>query len=70
LIKEWNIAHNELKIKDIIGKGRFSTVYRGYMHGDVAIKFLNMNYHSKDEKTLETFKLEVRTYDYADYIKI
>jgi len=69
-MKEWNVACNELKIKNMIGKGRFSTVYRSFYYGNAAIKYLNMNYHSKDEKTLETFKLEVRTYDYADYIKI
>jgi len=61
-MKKWDIAYNELKIKNMIGKGRFSTVYRGFWHGNIAIKFLNMNYHPKDEKTLEKFRSEVRTY--------
>lgn len=43
---------------EVIGTGRFGTVYRGQWHGDVAVKVLNMNY-LEDEKTLEQFKNEV-----------
>lgn len=57
-MREWDIPYDELKIGEPIGTGRFGTVYRGNWHGDVAIKVLNMDYLD-DEKTLETFKMEV-----------
>lgn len=58
-MREWDIPFDELKIGERIGTGRFGTVYRGYWHGNVAIKVLNMDYYSDDDKTLEAFKLEV-----------
>uniref|UniRef100_A0A0C9R1F0 KSR2_0 protein n=1 Tax=Fopius arisanus TaxID=64838 RepID=A0A0C9R1F0_9HYME len=61
-MREWEIPYDELKIGDPIGTGRFGTVYRGNWHGDVAIKVLNMDYYSDDDKTLEAFKLEVATF--------
>ncbi|XP_057665960.1 kinase suppressor of Ras 2 isoform X2 [Diorhabda carinulata] len=60
-MREWDIPYDELKMNDIIGTGRFGTVYRGQWHGDVAVKVLNVNY-LKDEKTLEQFKNEVSTF--------
>lgn len=57
-MREWDIPYDELKIGESIGTGRFGIVYRGNWHGDVAIKVLNMDYLD-DEKTLETFKMEV-----------
>lgn len=60
-MREWDIPFDELIIGDPIGDGRFGTVCRGYWHGDVAIKLLNMNYLD-DEKTLEQFKMEVATF--------
>lgn len=57
-MREWDIPYDELQIGDEIGAGRFGKVYRGYWHGDVAIKVLNMEYVN-DEKTLEQFKMEV-----------
>lgn len=60
-MREWDIPFDELKMNEIIGTGRFGTVYRGYWHGDVAVKVLNVNY-LKDEKTLEQFKNEVSTF--------
>lgn len=60
-MREWDIPFDELKIGEPIGTGRFGTVYRGNWHGDVAIKLLNMDYLD-DEKTLETFKMEVIMY--------
>lgn len=60
-MREWDIPYEELKMGDVIGTGRFGTVYRGYWHGDVAVKVLNMSYLS-DEKTLEQFKCEVSTF--------
>lgn len=57
-LREWDIPYHELKIGDVIGTGRFGTVFRGQWHGDVAIKVLNV----QDEKTLEHFRNEVATY--------
>lgn len=60
-MREWDIPFDELKMGEVIGTGRFGTVYRGQWHGDVAVKVLNVNY-LKDEKTLEQFKNEVSTF--------
>ena len=46
-----------------IGSGRFSTVHMGNWHGDVAIKFLDME-NLEDETTLEAFRLDVATFRY------
>ncbi|CAG9774043.1 unnamed protein product [Ceutorhynchus assimilis] len=54
-LKEWDIPYDELKMFKEVGTGRFGTVFRGYWHGDVAVKLLNV----KDDKTLEQFKMEV-----------
>lgn len=54
--QEWDIVFDELKIKSLIGKGRFSRVYRGFWHGDIAVKFYDMSF-SEDE-ALRTFRLE------------
>jgi len=60
-IREWDIPYEELKILDKIGSGRFSTVHKGHWHGDVAIKFLDME-NLEDETTLEAFRLDVATF--------
>ena len=60
-IREWDIPFEELKISDRIGSGRFSTVHAGNWHGDVAIKFLDME-NVDDESTLEAFRLDVATF--------
>jgi len=60
-IREWDIPFEELKIGDKIGSGRFSTVHMGNWHGDVAIKFLDME-NTEDETTLEAFRLDVATF--------
>jgi kinase suppressor of Ras 2 len=60
-MREWDIPFEELKIGEVIGTGRFGTVYRGCWHGDVAVKVLNMSY-LKDEQTLEQFRNEVSTF--------
>ncbi|XP_024888059.1 kinase suppressor of Ras 2-like isoform X1 [Temnothorax curvispinosus] len=58
--QDWDIPYDELKIIKQIGKGRFATVHRGFWHGDIAIKVLNIfSFYSEDDKILETFKLEV-----------
>lgn len=59
-LREWDIPYDDLVHGEIIGKGRFGTVYSGNWHGQVAIKELHMDYVN-DEKTLEAFKAEVIT---------
>lgn len=66
-MREWDIPYDELKIGEPIGTGRFGTVYRGYWHGNVAIKVLNMDYYLDDDKTLEAFKLEVCINKYTSF---
>lgn len=60
-IREWDIPYEELRLGDKIGSGRFSTVHAGNWHGDVAIKFLDME-NLDDENTLEAFRLDVATF--------
>lgn len=60
-MREWDIPIDELQIGEVIGKGRFGTVCRGYWHGDVAIKLLNTD-ALDDEKILDQFKTEVSTF--------
>ena len=50
-----------MQVGDKIGIGRFSTVHAGNWHGDVAIKFLDME-NVDDESSLEAFKLDVATF--------
>lgn len=60
--KEWEIPFDELIIGDVIGTGRFGTVYRGQWHGAVAIKRFNMESGIDDKKYLESFRQEVATF--------
>jgi kinase suppressor of Ras 2 len=57
--KEWEIPFDELKIDDVIGTGRFGTVFRGQWHGAVAVKQLNMNAGIDIRRALEAFRQEV-----------
>ncbi len=52
------------RLLEQIGSGRFSTVHMGNWHGDVAIKFLDME-NLEDETTLEAFRLDVATFRWA-----
>lgn len=60
-MREWDIPYDELIIADVIGQGQFGTVCRGYWHGDVAIKLLDMSCVD-DQKMLELFRMEVTTF--------
>lgn len=66
-MREWDIPFDELNMGELIGKGRFGTVFRGNWHGDVAIKVLNMNYMD-DDKTFEVFKQEVTRFEWLDQL--
>ncbi|CAH0692057.1 unnamed protein product [Spodoptera exigua] len=59
-MKEWDIPYDELKLFEVIGTGRFGTVYRGSWHGAVAVKLLHVL--SDDCVPLDTFKHEVATF--------
>lgn len=57
--QEWEIPYEELTINEEIGNGKFGCdqVLKGYWHGDVAIKKLNMPKETlENEKTLELVK--------------
>ncbi|XP_026327693.1 kinase suppressor of Ras 2 [Hyposmocoma kahamanoa] len=61
-MKEWDIPYDELKLFEVIGKGRFGTVYRGSWHGAVAVKLLHVHSLHDDSVPLDTFKHEVATF--------
>ncbi|XP_034832035.1 kinase suppressor of Ras 2 [Maniola hyperantus] len=61
-MKEWDIPYDELKLFEVIGTGRFGTVYRGSWHGAVAVKLLHVNALSDHSVPLDTFKHEVATF--------
>lgn len=55
--EEWDILYEDLTLNDEIGSGRVGTVYKGYWHGDVAIRVIEINHN--DEEKLRAFKQEV-----------
>ncbi|KAG7308377.1 hypothetical protein JYU34_005574, partial [Plutella xylostella] len=61
-MKEWDIPYDELKLFEVIGTGRFGTVYRGSWHGAVAVKLLHVQALGDDVTPLDTFKHEVATF--------
>ncbi|XP_038220722.1 kinase suppressor of Ras 2 isoform X2 [Zerene cesonia] len=61
-MKEWDIPYDELKLYEVIGAGRFGTVYRGSWHGAVAVKLLHVHALSDHCAPLDTFKHEVATF--------
>uniref|UniRef100_A0A914BXZ3 Uncharacterized protein n=1 Tax=Acrobeloides nanus TaxID=290746 RepID=A0A914BXZ3_9BILA len=63
------IASSKIDIKELIGRGRFSEVYRGEHFGNVAVKFLSMD-HVEEEKQIEAFKQEVEEFKNARHENI
>ncbi|XP_045517038.1 kinase suppressor of Ras 2 isoform X1 [Pieris brassicae] len=61
-MKEWDIPYDELKLYEVIGAGRFGTVYRGSWHGAVAVKVLHVHALNDHCAPLDTFKHEVATF--------
>lgn len=60
-LKEWEIPFEELILGQLVGRGRFGTVYRANWHGDVVVKILTENFLD-DVDAIEAFKLEVATF--------
>ena len=57
-IEDWEIPAKDIRVnKKNIGMGSFGTVYRGYWHGPVAIKTLNVINPSPEQ--IQAFKNEV-----------
>ncbi len=57
-IEDWEIpAKDILLYKKNIGQGSFGTVYRGYWHGNVAVKTLNVKNPSLEQ--IQAFRNEV-----------
>lgn len=59
---EWDIPYDDLKFEEVIGTGRFGTVYKGNWYGAVAIKCLDMQNVLDAKKSLECFKQDVATF--------
>ncbi|CAG4959242.1 unnamed protein product [Parnassius apollo] len=64
-MKEWDIPYDELKLFEVIGTGRFGTVYRGSWHGAVAVKLLHVHSLTDHCLQLDTFKHEVRAFAFT-----
>ena len=57
-IEDWEISAPDILCnKKNIGKGSFGTVYRGYWHGPVAVKTLNVQNPSQEQ--IQAFRNEV-----------
>ncbi len=57
-IEDWEIPAKDIQLKrETIGQGSFGTVYRGYWHGNIACKTLNVKNPSPEQ--IQAFKNEV-----------
>ena len=57
IVDEWSIPYKSIKIHELVGRGPVGEVYRGYWHGEVAIKRFSMPDASPDQ--INRFKEEV-----------
>lgn len=54
---EWIIPYNDVKLQEKLGSGPIAEVYKGYWHGEVAVKrFLLPN---ATQKQINKFREEV-----------
>lgn len=58
---EWGINISDIKMLEVIGRGRFGVVKRAQWHGDVAVKLLNDNFLD-DAQSLDAFKGQIATF--------
>uniref|UniRef100_A0A8R1IC36 Non-specific serine/threonine protein kinase n=1 Tax=Caenorhabditis japonica TaxID=281687 RepID=A0A8R1IC36_CAEJA len=54
------IRPEDVEYRGRVGEGRFGTVYHAHYHGDVAVKFVNMNCVD-EERRVDVFKADVVT---------
>uniref|UniRef100_T2MGW2 non-specific serine/threonine protein kinase n=1 Tax=Hydra vulgaris TaxID=6087 RepID=T2MGW2_HYDVU len=54
---DWEIKEGEIQVGQRIGSGSYGTVYKGYWHGTVAVKQLNVKHPNPQQ--LQAFKNEV-----------
>ena len=68
-IEDWEILAQDIKLyKKNIGQGSFGTVYRGYWHGNVAVKTLNVKNPSLEQ--IQAFRNEVALLRKTRYLKM
>jgi len=65
-VEDWEIPADEILIGHRIGSGSFGTVYRGYWHGPVAVKTLNVK--DPTPAQLQAFKNEVAVLRKTRYV--
>ena len=55
---EWNIPYSDIRIIELLGRDPVAEVYRGYWHGEVAIKRFYLPNATPEQ--ISWFKEEVR----------
>lgn len=58
VIDEWNIPYDEVRIVERVGRGPLGEVFRGYWHGQVAVKTFCLD-ETASQRHLQKFKEEV-----------
>lgn len=57
VVDEWNIPYDTIRLQDLVGRGPVGEVFRGYWHGEVAIK--RFHWQDATDEQLARFKEEV-----------
>lgn len=58
VVDEWNIPYDDIKLHELVGRGPLGEVFRGYWHGEVAIKRFYLQSEATPEQLIK-FKEEV-----------
>ena len=56
---EWNIPYDEVKLMERVGRGPLGEVFKGYWHGQVAIKTFCLDNDSCSKRQLHKLREEV-----------